>query len=286
MRRTHATSVHWFQLQVAHRSGYTFPVRYSQDPTGASVLAETMAAIDPTELAARVAEAPGTGRDTYLAKRQIVAWQGRGLVPDDIDTQEAVKLYLGLKALTSEPITANMFKNWNRTLSASTALKKRIWLVPVANLADPELRQPVQPFLVDSATCDAPPGVDLGDYYIVDQCCERSRLGLGVLELEVSVKVGRQCNIVQGSPAAVLTSGTSSGSGGSTALAALPAARTLARTPSVPDESAAELIATHTKRLFGEGKLTGGDQNHQCVEFWMKQMLAHLQSLRKKDKDL
>ena len=102
---------------------------------------------------------------------------------------------------------------------------------------------------------------------------------------QVSVSVGRQCNIVQGSPAAgVVVSGTSSGSGGSTGAA--PATRTLARTPSVPDESAAEVIATHTKRLFGEGKLTGGEQNNQCVEFWMKQMLAHLEGLRKKDKDL
>lgn len=154
-----------------------------------------MSSVDAAELAEAVAAAPSSGPETYLARRQIVAWQNRGQLPEDTDTQDAVRLYLGLKSLSNEPITLSTFKNMARTLTASTSLKKRVWLVPAANLEDAELRQEVSPFFVDRTTCDVPPGIDLADWYIIDQCCKRSRLGLGVMELEVVLILTQTMNI-------------------------------------------------------------------------------------------
>ena len=103
------------------------------------------------------------------------------------------------------------------------------------------------------------------------------------------MRVERQANVTVGNPVGPtgLPSSSSSGaSGGPQGSQQVVAMRTLARTPSIPDASAAEMIATHTKRLFGLGKLTGGESNHECVEFWMRQMRGHLVSLRAKKQDL
>jgi hypothetical protein len=64
-----------------------------------------------------------------------------------------------------------------------------------------------------------------------------------------------------------------------------PTMRTLKREESISDHEAAEQIACDTKTAFEKGWLIGGDKrSSNSVEFWMKAMLAHIQSLKRKYK--
>ena len=59
--------------------------------------------------------------------------------------------------------------------------------------------------------------------------------------------------------------------------------RTLKREDSISDQDAAEQIALDTKTAFEKGWLIGGDKrSSNSVEFWMKAMLVHIQSLKRK----
>lgn len=241
--------------------------------------------IDAADLQAQMGIVPVSGKPSYLAKRQIVKWQKEGALSDDVNTTDAVRLYMGLKACSSEPVTIDVFRNWNRTLSTSSTVKRRVWLVPEPNISD-ENRANVAPYLVEAVSFECPPGIDMSQYIVVDQSCNRAWLGLGLLELEVAVKVGRsQTGSASSCPGFGLVGGGSRSTLSEDGASAQVAPRTLTRQPSASDASAAEVIATHTKRLFASGKLCGGPSNHECVEFWMKQMSSHLESLKKEQQD-
>ena len=244
-------------------------------------------AVDAEALQTALKQVTTTGPTTYLAARQIAMWKAGDVIDPNMDDKEAIRLYLGLKEVNGR-VTASMFKEWKQTLSTATTVKRRIYLVPRNN---PSIDiESFSDFLVPISTVDPPDGIDVEDYYFVDAGVDRARLGKGVLELEVSVRSTRSKRIPSSfSPAS---------SAAPTPHKVLPVAdesvdrkatpprqRTLKREDTVEDSTAAEDIAQHTKELFEQSLLVGGQTNQRTVLFWMGEMLKHIRGLSRRCED-
>ena len=241
-------------------------------------------AVDAEALQTALKQVTTAGPTTYLAARQIAMWKAGDVIDPNMDDKEANRLYLGLEEVNGR-VTASMFKEWKQTLSTATTVKRRIYLVPRNN---PSIDiESFSDFLVPISTVDPPDGIDVEDYYFVDAGVDRARLGKGVLELEVSVRSTRSKRIPSScSPAS---------SAAPTPHKVLPVAdesvdrkatpprqRTLKREDTVEDSTAAVDIAQHTKELFEQSLLVGGQTNQRTVLFWMGEMLKHIRGLNRR----
>ncbi len=255
------------------------------------------------EVTAQMAKESGTGKDTYLPARQLAAWRQAGSIPNipvEQDQTQLLRMYMALKNLMAGPgkggrISASQFSGYVRTISHSTSFKRKLWVVPMANF-DSLDRAALSKFIIDKATVtEFPTFADPLDIELVDQCVPQSSLGMGVQEFEVKISDTKSSS-EPGNPALAATPnaapfvptlfasyGAGSGSGSGSASAPQQAIRTLKREESISDQDAAEQIACDTKIAFEKGELIGGDKrSSNSVEFWMKSMLLHIQSLKRK----
>jgi hypothetical protein len=217
----------------------------------------------------------GRGPDSYIAKRSVLAWQKSGQIPANSDITHLVKLYMSLKKLLGADggrLTAQCFSNYTRTISHSRSLKRKLWVVPVANTLKIEMAL-IQGFIINKDTVEEMPQfMKLDDCILIDQAVPQSSLGAGVTEFEVQVSDTSQCVPPPDSTQSGGGSGHGAGSSGATAHGAgssgttpvavvhPPAKRTLEREDSVTDQDAAEHIATVTKDAFDRGDLVSSNK--------------------------
>jgi hypothetical protein len=257
----------------------------------------------PEQVKAQMNNETGVGHECYLARRSVLAWQKAGSIPPG-DITHLVKLYMSLKKLLGADggrLTAQCFTSFTRSITHSRTLKRKLWVVPLANMALIHMPS-IEEFIVntDSVT-ELPDFMDLKNCMLVDQAVPQSSLGAGVTEFEVQVSDQTKSKSLP-SPAAI-QGGTDSGGiavdlfdssrGGAVpkapappTLAPAPEAsprRTLERVDSVTDHEAAENIATDTKDAFERGDLVSSNKLvAKSAEFWAAAMFSHLQYLERK----
>jgi hypothetical protein len=236
----------------------------------------------------------GRGQDAYIAKRSVIAWIKAGHIPANSDTTHLVKLYMSLKKLHGGRVTAECMVNYNRTISHSRTLKRKLWVVPVANTLKIDMVL-IQDYIISKDTVEEMPQfMKMDDCILIDQAVPQSSLGAGVSEFEVQVSDTSMCvpppdkkdavekdkkdavekNKLEKDDDAEILGSDEDGSSGATAHGAgssgttpvvevhPPAKRqrTLERENSVTDQDAAEHIATLTKDAFDRVDLVSSNK--------------------------
>jgi hypothetical protein len=111
-----------------------------------------------------------------------MAWQKAGLIPADSDITHLVKLYMSLKKLLGPDggrLTAQCFANYTRTITHSRSLKRKLWVVPLANTLKIDMLAIKEFILPKDSVAELPQFMDLDSCILVDQAVPQSSLGLG-----------------------------------------------------------------------------------------------------------
>lgn len=120
------------------------------------------------------------GKESYLARRQVAAWQAKQLLPDDADLDELTALCMALRRVQPEKrIQLSQLGPLLKKVRRTVSVKQRFYIVPkgnIKNLAD------MLPYIIDrSRLKDLPVGINLDSVYFVDCCVPREKLGLGAI---------------------------------------------------------------------------------------------------------
>ena len=239
--------------------------------------------LDKDDVEAAMSTMKSSGKDAYLATRQIRVWKKAGEVSGDDDT--LVRLYLALKHVGGDGYRMNAkdFKKWETTVVKSTSIRRKLWMVPKMNLSDQEVEELRKYMLHPDDVVDWP--CDSDDIYVLDQVVPREKLGVGVLEFMSGITRHKKLK----TPHMIVESDSVT----TPALMNLPAAvvpatviprphvRVLLPRPSETEEDAAEKIAIDTYQAFEYRKIYSNDPLRTTVVFWCKNMMSHLQTIRK-----
>ena len=141
----------------------------------------------------------GDGRTA--AQRALKSWAAAH--PDIGESEEAIRLYMALKSLSTR-VTPNMMKSMRTKAVSNVLLKSKVWVVMKKLM--PEVKADHQEFLVGPSCLQAmPPGCQAATCWFFDQGLSRSALPKGTLEFEVSVghssssaPVGKEARAVEG----------------------------------------------------------------------------------------
>ncbi len=172
---------------------------------------------------------PPTQEERRKACRSLVRYAklGNSHAQDQIQaSEEWVRLYVALRRVCGESarVSESELREWKASVSAATTIKRKCFIVERARLDRlPEWPAGLEDWVIPHGELDLPADIYTNDTVIIDDGCDRAKLQVPVLHLELSVKWQRKQS--------------ASASGVSTQLAA-PAARAQRLEPSHASPSA------------------------------------------------